>query len=116
MSKDDIDLIVSCSEQTDRLIAGHQQEMQQVLANNRRLRSVVNQQQSLLDDKERQINKLALTVHEQAQAIDQLKAELAQLRQRPLNNFNDCNIGELVEKKISYDNHIQPLPYSGTGA
>ena len=87
MREDDIQLIVSCSEQLDDLILGHQQEMQQVLANNKHLRTIVVQQQNMLRDNDRQIYELSNTIREQAQTIERLNAEIEQLRKRPLNTF-----------------------------
>ena len=117
MNDGDIPLIVSCSEQIDGIIAGHQQEMQQVLENNRRLRTAIAQQKSMLENKDREINELTQIKNEQAEIIRRLEAENAQLRKRPLNNFTDCNIGELIENKLSYGNsNIQSLSYPGTGA
>jgi len=74
----DINALLEFSRQQDELIAGHQQQMQQVLDNNRHLRTALERSQAQIVAQQEEIDALC-------RQVAQLKAERRQLLARPTN-------------------------------
>lgn len=74
----DINVLLEFSRQQDELIAGHQQQMQQVLDNNRHLRTALERSQAQIVAQQEEIDALR-------RQVAQLKAERRQLLARPTN-------------------------------
>lgn len=74
----DINALLEFSRQQDELIAGHQQQMQQMLDNNRHLRTALERSQAQIVAQQEEIDALR-------RQVAQLKAERRQLLARPTN-------------------------------
>ena len=74
----DINALLEFSRQQDELIAGHQQQMQQVLDNNRCLRTALARSQATIAAQQAEIDALR-------REVAQLKSERRQLLARPTN-------------------------------
>lgn len=92
-----ISLLLECSKQQDELIAGHQREMQQVLANKEDLRTAIVQ---LLQENATLKTQLAA---EKAKNT-QLQTEIEQLRNRPIHTDT------YIENEYINQQHNYPLP------
>ena len=89
-----IPLLLDCSKQQDELIAGHQREMQQVLANKEHLRTTIAQLLEKVATLEKQL------AAEQEKNI-QLQAENTALRNRPIHT-NTYIENEYINEQHNY--------------
>ena len=108
MSPDDLNIeqSLSFSEQQDGLIRGHQQEMQQVLADKLHLRDIIVHQQQVIEQKNETIEQKDATIAEQADRIAELEAHVARLEARP-QEVGTYVESQNVDKQIL---HYRPKP------
>ena len=92
----DINALLEFSQQQDELIAGHQQQMQQVLDNNRHLRSALARSQATIAAQQAEITTQKAEIDTLRQQVAQLKAERRQLLARPTN----IEAGTLIARQI----------------
>ena len=85
MQTDDINIenSLSFSEQQDGLIQGHQMEMQQVLADKQRLRSIIRSQNNVIAQLQEQIAQLRQDNANKDKTIERLNIENKQFRTTP---------------------------------
>ena len=81
----DINALLEFSQHQDELIAGHQQQMQQVLDNNRHLRTALVRSQATIAAQQAEITTQQAEIDTLRQQVAQLKAEKRQLLARPTN-------------------------------
>ena len=85
MSPDDLNIeqSLSFSEQQDGLIRGHQQEMEQVLADKQHLRDIIAHQQEVIGQRDKTIEQLTRDNQQKDDRIAELEAHIARLEARP---------------------------------
>lgn len=91
----DINALLEFSRQQDELIAGHQQQMQQVLDNNRHLRTALERSQATIAAQQAEIATQQAEIDALRRKVKQLKAERRQLLARPTN----IEAGTYIEKQ-----------------
>ena len=109
MSPDDLNIeqSLSFSEQQDGLIRGHQQEMQQVLADKQHLREIIAHQQQVIEQKNETIEQKDATIAGQADRIAELEAHVARLEARPQ---YEMEVGTYVETQNVQKQILPHLP------
>lgn len=102
MSPDDLNIeqSLSFSEQQDGLIRGHQQEMQQVLADKQHLRDIIAHQQQVIEQKNEAIEQLTQDNQLKDARIAELEAHVARLEARPQYEVDTYVETQNVQKQI----------------
>ena len=100
MQTDDINIenSLSFSEQQDGLIQGHQMEMQQVLADKQRLRSIIRSQNNVIAQLQEQIAQLRQDNADKDKTIERLNIENEQFRTTPTQTTT-INTSQYIEKQ-----------------
>ena len=102
MSPDDLNIeqSLSFSEQQDGLIRGHQQEMQQVLADKQHLRDIIVHQQQVIEQKDEAIERLKQDNQLKDDRIAELEAHVARLEARPQYEVDTYVENQNVDKQL----------------
>ena len=102
MDPDDlhIEQSLSFSEQQDGLIRGHQQEMQQVLADKQHLRDIIAHQQKVIGQKNETIEQLTQDNQRKDNRIAELEAHIARIEARPQYDVDTYVETQNIEKQI----------------
>lgn len=102
MSPDDLNIeqSLSFSKQQDGLIRGHQQEMQQVLADKQHLRDIIAHQQQVIEQKNEAIEQLTQDNQLKDARIAELEAHVARLEARPQYEVDTYVETQNVQKQI----------------
>ena len=95
-----IEQSLSFSEQQDGLIQGHQQEMQQVLADKQHLRDIIVHQQQVIEQKDEAIEQLTQDNQLKDDRIAELEAHVARLEARPQYEVDTYVENQNVDKQL----------------